>query len=188
MTESLKDKNSELISKRWAKALMELVCEDSEISKEKVLEDLNFISDTIKSSAELSEVITNPSVSTEEKQVIICKLFQDKVLSVVYNFIFALNLRKRLYLAGYIAEEFAKELDKLNNVKHVNVTSAIELNDTKKDEIKDKIASKLNANIDVNWETNNEIIAGLVFDIDETVIDNSIRHKLEDLSNSIIKG
>ena len=109
-------------------------------------------------------------------------------MSVVYNFIFALNLRKRLYLAGYIAEEFAKELDKLNNVKHVNVTSAIELNDTKKDEIKDKIASKLNANIDVNWETNNEIIAGLVFDIDETVIDNSIRHKLEDLSNSIIKG
>jgi len=188
MTESLKDKNSELISKRWAKALIELTCEDASVSKEAVLNDLNFISDTIISSAELSEVITNPSVSTEEKQVVICKLFQDKVQSMVYNFIFALNLRKRLYLIGEIAEEFKKELDTLNNVKHVNVTSAIELNDTKKDEIKNKISSKVNSNVDINWTTDDEIIAGLIFNIDETVIDNSIRHKLEDISKIMIKG
>ena len=108
-------------------------------------------------------------------------------MSVVYNFIFALNLRKRLYLAGDIAEEFAKELDTINNVKHVNVTSAIELNNAKKDEIKDKIASRLDANVDVNWEINNEIIAGLVFEFDDNIIDNSLRHKLQDLSRNMIK-
>ena len=188
MAEVLKDKNSELISKRWAHALMELISENSDFSKENVLEDLNFIAETIASSEELSQVITNPSVSTDEKQIVICKLFQEKVTSVVYNFIFALNLRKRLYLAGDIAKEFKKELDKFNNIKHVSITSAIELNESKKDEIKGKIASKLDADINVDWTTDDDIIAGLIFNIDETVIDNSVRHKLEDLSKNIIKG
>ena len=188
MTESLKDKNTELVSKRWAKALFELTCEDSAVSKEDVLRDLTFIAETINSSEELSDVISNPSVSTEEKQVVICKLFQDRVLSIVYNFVFTLNLRKRLHIVGEIAEEFSKELDAANNVKHVNITSAIELNDSKKDEIKNKIASKLDSGVDINWETDEKIIAGLVFNIDETVIDNSIRHKLDDISKIMIKG
>lgn len=188
MAESLKDRNTEIVSKRWAKALMDLVCEDSNLSKEDVLKDLQFVSDTINSSEELSTVISNPSISTEEKQIMVCKLFQDKISTLVYNFIFALNLRKRLGLAGDIAVEFGKELDKINNLKHVNITSAIELQDEKKERIKEQIASKLSSNVDVNWGIDKDIIAGLVFNIDEVVIDNSIRHKLEDISKTMIKG
>ena len=33
-----------------------------------------------------------------------------------------------------------------------------------------------------------DIIAGLIFKIDELVIDNSVKHKLDDLSREIIKG
>lgn len=185
MTESLQDKNSELISKRWAKALMELVCEDTSVVKEDVLKDLDFISETISSSEELSNAISNPLITTEEKQIIICRLFQNNISSLVYNFIFTMNLRKRFYLIGNVAEEFKKELDTFYNIKHVHVTSAIELNNDKKDEIKNKLAEKLNANVDIDWGIDSDIIAGLILNIDETIIDNSIRHKLDDLSRSI---
>lgn len=187
MAEALKDKNSELISKRWAKALMELVLEDESIAKEDVLNDLRNVASIVDSSDELSTVINNPSISTEEKQIVLCKLFQGKVAPLVYNFIFTLNLRKRAGLLSDIAIEFEKELDRVNNVKHVNITSAIELSDEKKDEIKNKIASKLDSNIIVDWGVDKEIIAGLIFNIDETVIDNSVKHKLEDLSKSIMR-
>ena len=76
MTASVKDKNSELVSKRWALALMELAQEDDKISKDDVLSDLKNIAETIESSEELSGVINNPSISTEEKQIVLCKLFQ----------------------------------------------------------------------------------------------------------------
>ena len=187
MAEALKDKNSELVSKRWAKALMELVLEDESIAKEDVLNDLRNVASIVDSSDELSTVINNPSISTEEKQIVLCKLFQGKVAPLVYNFIFTLNLRKRAGLLSDIAIEFEKELDRVNNVKHVNITSAIELSDEKKDEIKNKIASKLDSNIIVDWGVDNEIIAGLIFNIDETVIDNSVKHKIEDLSKSIMR-
>lgn len=186
MANAVKDKNTELVSKRWAHALMELALEDSSISKENILDDLNEISETINSSEELSNVINNPSISTEEKQIILCKLFQNNVIPVVYNFIFALNLKKRVGIIGDIAEEFSKELDMFNNIKHVHVTSAIELDNNKKEEIKNKIAEKLNSEISVEWGIDSDIIAGLIFNIDEVVIDNSVKHKLDDLSKSII--
>lgn len=187
MTGTVKDKNSELVSKRWAKALIELISENNEISAENVLSELKEITETVNSSEELSIAINNPAISTDEKQIILCKLFQENKSPIVYNFIFALNLRKRFNLIGEIAQEFENELDKIKNITHVEVTSAIELKDERKDEIKSKIASKLNKDIVVNWDVNQDIIAGLVLNIDETIVDNSIRHKLEDLSKSIMR-
>ena len=182
------DKNNELVSKRWAKALIDLTCEDEGISKEQVLEDLRNVSETIESSSELLEVLNNPSVSTEEKQVVICKLFENKVLSIVYNFLFALNLKKRINIIGQIAEEYEKELDKVKNIVHVDIISALDLSDERKEDIKAKISEKLNKDVDVEWGVDKDIIAGLIFNIDELIVDNSIRHKLEDLSKNIIKS
>ena len=185
---SVKDKNCELIAKRWALALMELAQEDENISKEDILDDLCEIADTINSSEELSNVIDNPSISSEEKQVVLCKLFQNSIMPIVYNFLFALNLRKRVSIISDIAEEFEKELENFKNIARVNVTSAIELNDDRKEQIKAKIAEKLSKDVIVNWGVDSDIIAGLIFKIDEVIIDNSIKHKLEDLSKTIIKG
>ena len=188
MTEMIKDKNSELVSKRWANALMELVQEDDKISKDDILNELKDISETIESSEELNTVLCNPSISTEEKQIVLCKLFQNRTIPIVYNFIYALNLRKRVALIGEIAYEYEKELNKIKNITHVEVTSAIELKDERKEDIKNKIISKLNKEIIVDWNINKDIIAGLIFNIDETILDNSAQHKLEDLSKTIIKG
>ena len=184
----IKDRNCELVAKRWALALMELAQEDSNISKEDILDDLREIASTIDSSEELSNVINNPSISTEEKQVVLCKLFQNSIMPIVYNFVFALNLRKRVGIIAEIAIEFEKELERIKNITHVNVTSAIELNDDRKEDIKTKIAQKLNKDVIVDWGIDDDIIAGLIFKIDELVIDNSVKHKLEDLSREIIKG
>ena len=109
-------------------------------------------------------------------------------MPIVYNFIFVLNLRKRVDIVAEIAVEFAKELERIKNIARVNVTSAIELNDDRKEDIKTKIAQKLNKEVIVDWGIDNDIIAGLIFKIDELVIDNSVKHKLDDLSREIIKG
>lgn len=183
----VKDKNCELVAKRWALALMELAQEDENISKEDILDDLLEISNTIDSSDELSSVVNNPSISTEEKQIVFCKLFQNSIMPIVYNFIFVLNLRKRIGIISEIAVEFAKELERSKNIAHVNVTSAIEIDEAKKTDIENKIAHKLNKDVIVEWGVDNDIIAGLIFKIDEMVIDNSVKHKLENLSKEIIK-
>lgn len=179
---------TELVSKKWAKALIELTSEDENLSKEEVLSDLRSVAETIESSDELSNVINNPSISTEEKQIVICKLFQERIKPIVYNFLFVLNLKKRLNLINDIADEFEKELEELNNIVRVDITSAIDLSDERKTNIKNRIAEKLKKDVKVSWGVDEDIIAGLIFNIDDTVVDNSIRHKLDTLSNLIIRG
>ena len=109
-------------------------------------------------------------------------------MPIVYNFIFVLNLRKRIGIISEIADAFEKELENLKNITRVNVVSAIDIVDERKEELKLKISEKLNKEVIVDWDVDNEIIAGLIFKIDELIIDNSVRHKLDELSKEIIKG
>ena len=179
---------AELASKKWAKALIELAQEDENISKENILSDLRSVEETIKSSNELLNVISNPSISTDEKHAVLSKLFQDKLTPIVYNFLFVLNLKKRLNLISDIADEFEKSLEELKNIVRVDITSAIDLSDEKKVDIRSRVAEKLQKDIKVEWGVEPDIIAGLVFNINDTVVDNSIKHKLDKLSEMIIKG
>ncbi len=179
--------DTKLVAKRWAHALMELALESDEISKSDILDDLREVSDTIENSDELCNVINNPSISTEEKQVVICKLFENKIMPIVYNFLYVLNLRKRFSLIKEIAEAFKTELEEYNNIARIDIISAVEVNDEKKNDIKSKISEKLHKEVMVDWNVDSDIIAGLIFNINDTVIDNSVRHKLEELSKKIIR-
>ena len=93
-------------------------------------------------------------LSTEEKQIVLCKLFQNSIMPIVYNFLYVLNLRKRVGIISEIANEFEKELEQLKNIARVNVTSAIELTEERKEDIKSKISEKLNEH-DVNIKMQN---------------------------------
>ncbi len=188
MGANVKHRDSELVARRWAKALMELAQEDAGISKDDILNDLHEVADNINASAELYGVINNPSISTDEKQIVIEKLFKTRVMPVVYNFVCMLNQKHRLNIISDIADEFEKELEELKNIVRVDVTSAIELDDNRKNDIKRRISEKLHKDILVTWNVDSSIIAGLILNINETILDNSIRHKLEDLSKYIIKG
>ena len=185
MSEIIKDNNSELVAKRWAKALIDLAREDESLSLDAVSDDLDKVVSTMQSSSELMEAFNNPSVSKIEKQIILSKIFQDKINSLVYNYLFTLNLRQRVNLLPQIKDEFLKELEILKNVVRVDVISAFELSDDKKNYVNERLAEKLDKNIITNWQIDENIIAGLVFNINDLVIDNSVRHKLEKLSNYI---
>ena len=186
MTSGVINRDSELVAKRWAKALIELANENEGISKEDILDDLREVTENFEASEELNNVIKNPSISVEEKQIVICKLFQNKVMPIVYNFLFALNLKRRLEIISSIAREFQKLLEDEKNIVHVEVTSAIELDDNRKLDIRNKIAEKIQKDVIVEWGVDVDIIAGLVMNINETIIDNSVKHKLENLSKKII--
>ena len=179
---------AELASKRWAKALMELAQEDEGISKEDILDDLREVETFFTDSEELSNVINNPSISTEEKQDVLSSLFQNELMPIVYNFLFVLNLKKRLNLIPDIANEFERELEELKNIVRVKIISAIDLSEEIKNSIKNRVSEKLQKDVKVEWGVNPDIIAGLIFNINDTVIDNSIKHKLDKLSESIIRA
>ena len=96
--------------------------------------------------------------------------------------------KKENSISIQLQKEDAELLEKIKNITHVGVTSAIDLSDTRKNDIRSKLSEKLKKEVVVDWDVDSDIIAGLVLNIDETIVDNSIKHKLESLSSNIIKG
>ena len=77
-------------------------------------------------------------------------------------------------------------MEELKNIVRVDITSAIDLTEERKTKIRNRIAEKLQKDVKVSWGVDADIIAGLIFNINDTVVDNSIKNKLDKLTEKII--
>ena len=179
------ENENKLVSERYAQALLELVSDN--LSKEDILKELLDITESVKGSGDLNKVMTSPVISNDEKKNVISQLFENTTNKVILNFLKLLVDKNRFSMLESITKEYKNEINRLNNLLSINVTSAIDLTEDEKSAIKDKLSNILNKNIELEWATNPDIIAGLVFEVGDNIIDNSLRHKLQDLSRNIMK-
>ena len=179
------ENENKLVSERYAQALLELVSDN--LSKEDILKELLDITESVKGSGDLNKVMTSTVISDDEKKNVISKLFENTTNKVILNFLKLLVDKNRFSMLESITKEYKNEINRLNNLLSINVTSAIDLTEDEKSAIKDKLSNILNKNIELEWATNPDIIAGLVFEVGDNIIDNSLRHKLQDLSRNIMK-
>lgn len=179
------ENENKLVSERYAQALLELVSDN--LSKEDILKELLDITESVKGSDDFNKVMTSPVISNDEKKNVISKLFENTTNKVILNFLKLLIDKNRFSMLESITKEYKNEINRLNNLLSINVTSAIDLTEDEKSAIKDKLSNILNKNIELEWATNPDIIAGLVFEVGDNIIDNSLRHKLQDLSRNIMK-
>lgn len=174
------------VAKRYAKALNEL-CESNSTAKEDILKDLENIVEVLKSSTELVNLMKTPGVSKSDKQKVIEKIFNGKINKISMNFLLYLIEKERFNIIENILVEFKAELDKENNFVQIEIVSAVNLDDGMRETIKNKLSGKLNKQVNVDWSVNPDIIAGLVFIVGDSIIDTSIKSKLQMIGRNIIK-
>ena len=180
------ENENKLVAKRYAKALLELA-DGENISKEDMLKELIDITESVKGSQDLIRVMSSPVISGNEKKNVLSKLFEQSSGKVILNFLRLLVDKNRFSMLESISKEYSNEINKLNNILSINVTSAINLTDDEKSAIKNKLSAILNKGIELEWAVNPDIIAGLVFEAGDNIIDTSLRHKLQELSRNMIK-
>lgn len=184
-------KNAELvefqaIAKRYAQALREL-CDSHSVEKQEILNDLKNIIEVLESSHELVNLMKTPEVSKSEKQNVINKIFDEKINKITLNFLVYLIEKDRFNILKSILSEFQSSIDKENNLVHIEIVSAINLDDNMKQTIKDRLSGKLQKDLTIDWSVNPDIIAGLVFIVGDSIIDTSIKSKLQMIGRNIIK-
>ena len=175
-----------VVSKRYAQALIQLQ-NAGVITSDEILNDLKLIADTLKTSPDLNEVLSNPVVGKDDKKDIIESVFLDKISKTIKNFIKVLIDKDRFSAYKYIVYAYEKELDLIKGLERVEVISAVEMKQEAKERLQRKLEEKLKKSVIINFEQDAEIIAGLVIKIGDSVIDNSLRHKIDNLSKEMIK-
>jgi len=174
-----------VISTRYANALMSLSEENG--SFEKVLDDIGFIKSTLDDTKELRSFLSSPIINADNKMNVLKEIFNSHVGNEINNFLKFLVDKGRENILFDICDRFLTlSNEKLNRVD-VNITSAIELNETQKNEIKLKLESILSKKVIPSYSIDNEIIGGFKAKYNDTVIDASIKHQLEALKKKLFE-
>lgn len=147
--------------------------------------DLNTILEVIKTSADFMHIISNPAIDLNVKYSILDEIFKGKIDDKVLQFLKILTEKNRLGEFEEIRDSYLERVNEANNIKRVEITSAIELNDDFKTRITNKLGEKLNKTVVPEWKINPEIISGLVFKIGDDIIDTSLKNKVESIGKNI---
>ncbi len=180
------DNKNLLIAQRYAESLIQFGS-DGKLSYLSIATDLANIQMILNNSKDLYEALINPLISVSDKEEVIDKVFEKDVDVLVKNFLKLLVEKNRFSLIYEISDVFNEMLDDINEIARVNVTSAVELNDTEKLKIQDKLSEKLNKQICIKYDVDKSIIAGLVIKMGDDIIDMSVAQKLEDFKMALIK-
>lgn len=173
------------ISQKYAQALTQTAIELG--SADYFAQQLNEVCSVIETSQDLKLVMANTSISISKKQEIINEIFGGKIDQKLLNFLKILVEKNRFNDIASIQYAYEKNIEKISNIKTVEVTSPIELNFENKTNILFKLEHKFNCEIKPVWKVDETLIAGLIFKYDDCVIDTSIRTKLENLSKTILR-
>ena len=134
------------------------------------------------SEPKVEEALDNPTLTTEDETSLILQLMEDDLNQDGQNFVSVLAEYGRLALLPTIAELF--ELLKANHEKtmDVEVTSAFDLSDQEKIELGAALQRMLQRDINIETQVDKLLIGGVIIRAEDTVIDDSVKGRLEKLS------
>lgn len=175
-----------LIADRYADALVKLA-QEGNLTFEKIKSDLNTVKDILTQSSDLKAFLINPTISADNKKEVIEKVFSNEVDLLIVNFLKILVDKNRFDAFDEVLNSYDKYLDDINNISRIQVTSAVEMSGNSQSRLKEKLETKLKKNVVLDLIINPDIIAGLIIKIGDNIVDMSLKHKLQDLSNNITR-
>ncbi len=184
MTTQLSSEN--LIAERYASALYDLSLERKCI--EAVLSDLQVLEKYINQNEDLKLVIKSPLISSNEKLLIILKLFSNhSAHNLSLTFLKVISNNKRFSSLSSIASKFLSINAEKRGEVLADITSANELSDKQKNEVKDQLRLILGEKLLLNYKVDKKIIGGLIIKVGSKMIDTSLASKINKL-NIAMKG
>lgn len=166
-------------ARRYSKAFLETAIERDILEDAKM--DMILIGDLLNSSRELRLFLKSPLVRKEQKKAALDEIFGSKIHELTDNFIDLLTEKNRESLLESITDDFIDLYNLHHGIIEVDVTSAYKLDEKQVTELKSQLESSTGKKVQINRSVNNELIGGIMVRIDDTVIDGSVKFKLNQL-------
>jgi len=175
----------EEIAAVYARSLFEVAQEQNKLDT--VREQLGAFADALDETRELQVFFFSPYFSTQEKQDGLGRAVTDADDTVV-NFLKLLIENHRMPVIFRVRREFDRLWQEENKLLPVTVTSAVTLDDATVKHIGDRIAEQTNRKVDLSSNVDPEILGGIVVRVGNSVLDASIRARLEKLRKQVARA
>ena len=175
----------EEIAQVYARSLFEVAQEQDNLDT--VREQLGQFADALNDNHELSVFFFSPYFSTEEKKDGLGKTL-DGADEAVLNFLELLVEKHRMPAIHRIRREFDHLWEEANKLLPVSITSAVELDPSTVEHIGNAIGESTGRKVELTSTVEPDILGGLVVRVGNSILDASIRNRLEQLRKQVAKA
>ena len=175
----------EEIATVYARSLFEAAEDQDKLDE--IREQLGEFADALDEDRRLQVFFFSPYFSTQEK-VDGLRRAVDGAEPIFLNFLELLLENHRMPVIFRVRREFDRLWLQENKLLPVTVTSAVPLDDATVKHIGDRIAEQTSRRIDLSSSVDPDILGGIVVRVGNSVLDASIRNRLEKLRKQVARA
>jgi F-type H+-transporting ATPase subunit delta len=173
----------EEIAQVYARSLFEVAIEQDKLDV--VREQLAEFTDALSASHELQMFFFSPYFSTDEKQDGLRRTVTDADESFL-NFLSLLLENHRMPVIFRVRREYDRLWRETNQLLAVQITSAVELDPSVAERVGDEIGRQTGRTVELTSAVDPEILGGIVVRVGNSIIDASIRTRLDNLRKQVV--
>jgi F-type H+-transporting ATPase subunit delta len=175
----------EEIAQVYSRSLFEVAKEHDKLDE--IHEQLDEFVDALEATHDLQVFLFSPYFSTTEKKEGLRKVLEgpDPALE---NFLELLIEKHRMPVLFRIRRQFDERWQDEHRLLPVQVTSAVELDDATVEQIKNSIAEQTDRQIELTTEVDPDILGGIVLRVGNSILDASIKNRLETLRRQVARA
>jgi len=174
-------------ARRYAKALASLATRDGSVAE--TGDALRAHRDLFSADAQLRGILRHPSVSQNVKNRLVTAILDRTQPSLlVRNFLLLLLKNDRLLDLDLIVARYERLANDLLGRITAQVITAVELEDDQYASIEQKVAAVTQKTVVLEKQIDPSILGGVIVKIDHTVLDGSLRGRMQRLRRELVGG
>ena len=175
----------EEIAAVYARSLFEVAREQDKLDE--IRDQLGEFADVLAQERNMQLFFFSPQFSTEEKKEGLRKAIEGADETLV-NFLELLLEKHRMPAIFRIRRQFDERWREENKLLPVQVTSAVELDEETVRKIGEEIGEQTGRKVDLASRVDPDILGGIVLRVGNSILDASIRNRLEQLRKQVSKA
>ena len=174
-------------AERYSLALFELSEENNLLSQ--IEDQSSSVLNLINQSEDFSSLIKDPTTNQEDLSKVINKIAEDnKFENLFKNFLNFLIQKRRFFFIERILKSFIEICSRKRGELKAELKSAKELSSNEITKITEELTKNFSSKIKLNYKHDKSLIGGLVVQVGSTMVDTSIKNKLQQIENRMIEA
>ena len=178
---------SDTSANRYSLALYELADESNLLRQ--VEENSSAFLTLISNNKDFNNLIKDPTINQDILINVVKKISETFKIEILFkNFLSFLIAKRRFFYLEKILNRFNEICSEKRGELKAEIKSAKELNQEEISKITDELSSNFKSKIKLNYSHDQSLIGGLVVQVGSTMIDTSIKNKLQQIENRMIEA
>ena len=174
-------------AERYSLALFELSEENNLLSQ--IEDQSSSILNLIRQNNDFQNLIKDPTINPEVLSKIINKILENNNFNALFkNFLNFLIQKRRFFFIELILKSFIEICSKKRGELKAKLRSAKNLSSDEITSITEVLTKNFSSKIKINYKHDESLIGGLVVQVGSTMVDTSIKNKLQQIENIMIEA